>query len=215
MSFTAISSSYIAAKKAVVHQLWLLAKQNFEDHSARLNALEGNSVAAETGVILYYGNAAPPSGWLLCDGSVVSQATYAALFAVVSTNFNTSGEGAGDFRLPNLLGRCGIGRGTGSGLTARTIGTKLGKETHLLITAELPVHNHTLTDPGHLHAGLKKILASGGASLSFRTSLGPGATVTFETDKNTTGITFANYGSGGAHNNMQPYAVGGAAIIKT
>lgn len=46
-------------------------------------------------------NATPPTGYLLCDGSVVSQAAYPDLFTAIGTAFNTGGEGAGNFRLPN------------------------------------------------------------------------------------------------------------------
>jgi hypothetical protein len=43
-------------------------------------------------------------GYLPADGSEVSQTTYADLYAVYGTQFNTGGETAGNFRLPNLNG---------------------------------------------------------------------------------------------------------------
>ena len=39
-----------------------------------------------------------PSGWLLCDGSEISRATYADLFAAVGTQFGSTGGGT--FTLP-------------------------------------------------------------------------------------------------------------------
>jgi len=48
-----------------------------------------------------YTPAAPLEGWLPCEGQVVSQTTYQELFAVIASKFNTGGEGAGNFRLPN------------------------------------------------------------------------------------------------------------------
>ena len=45
---------------------------------------------------------AAPTNYLLCKGGVVSQATYAGLYAVIGSAFNTGGEGGGNFRLPNL-----------------------------------------------------------------------------------------------------------------
>lgn len=60
----------------------------------------------------YAGNAghdAPPSGWLYCDGQVVPKATYPRLFAAIGTVFNSGGEEATDFRLPNLQGRVTAG----------------------------------------------------------------------------------------------------------
>lgn len=53
------------------------------------------------------------------------------------------------FCVPDLRGRAAIGAGTGSGLTARTLGTAGGAENHQLVTSEIPAHNHT--DSGHSH----------------------------------------------------------------
>ena len=60
------------------------------------------------GTILGFGGSAAPTGFLLTDGSVVSQTTYAALFAVIGHDFANDAadeaalQAAGDFRLPNL-----------------------------------------------------------------------------------------------------------------
>jgi len=105
----------------------------------------------KTGMLLPYAGAAAPSGWLLADGSTVSQVTYAALFAVCGTTFNIGGEPVGTFRLPNMISRSVIGAGTTGGLTAVPLGTYKGEENHVLTTAELASHNHGVTDPGHNH----------------------------------------------------------------
>lgn len=105
----------------------------------------------KTGMLLPYAGAAAPSGWLLADGSTVSQVTYAALFAVCGTTFNTGGEPVGTFRLPNMISRSVIGAGVTGGLTAVPLGTYKGEENHVLTTAELASHNHGVTDPGHNH----------------------------------------------------------------
>jgi hypothetical protein len=102
-----------------------------------------------------------PAGWLLCDGRVnLSTTTYAALFAKL--NYVHGGSGA-QFGIPDMRGRGVIGVGTGTGLTARTIGAKGGEESHQLTQAETPSHthsvsinpggghNHVLHDPGHGH----------------------------------------------------------------
>ena len=104
-----------------------------------------------TGMLIPFAGAVPPSGWLLADGSVVSQITYAALFAVCGTAFNTGGEPVGDFRLPNPISRSVMGAGITAGLTAVAIGEKKGEETHVLLTGELATHSHGVTDPGHNH----------------------------------------------------------------
>jgi microcystin-dependent protein len=46
-----------------------------------LTSIEG----VNTGVIIPWGAASVPSGFLECNGQAVSQATYAALFAVIGT----------------------------------------------------------------------------------------------------------------------------------
>lgn len=48
-------------------------------------------------------------GWLYCDGSVVSRAVYAALFANIGTTYGV-GDGSTTFALPDLRGRLLVGR---------------------------------------------------------------------------------------------------------
>ena len=97
------------------------------------------------GSILPYGGASSPSGYLLCDGSTVSRATYAALYAVVGHSFGTD-PGSGNFILPDLRGRFGLGKDDMGGISADrvtnseadTVGGSEGNEssqahTHVLI----------------------------------------------------------------------------------
>ena len=150
------------------------------------------------------------TGFLLCDGSAVSRTTYAALFTAIGTIWG-SGDGSTTFNVPDLRGRCLIGSGQGSGLTNRTAGTAGGEETHLLTTTEMPTHNHTatstVTDPGHVHS----ISAGNFAPAIAPCLVSETVSSSANTGSSTTGITvatsIANAGSGGAHNNMQPWAV--------
>lgn len=210
MSYTTIPSGYIGELKAIIRSIWSLMKTNFEDHSQRLNDL--NSGGAPTGMIVAYGNVTPPSGWLLCDGSAVSQTTYADLYAIIGTNFNTGGEGAGNFRLPDIKGRVTIGNGQDSGLSLsdRTLGTKLGEETHVLLTAEMPAHSHGVTDPGHTHVEAD----ADGTNTGVDQATDINGFTNRSTLSNTTGITINNAGSDAGHNNVQPFLVA-AFIIKT
>src|SRR5262252_2175272 len=41
------------------------------------------------GMIVDFGGATAPTGWLLCDGSAVSRTTYATLFAAIGTGYGT------------------------------------------------------------------------------------------------------------------------------
>jgi microcystin-dependent protein len=86
-------------------------------------------------------------------------------------------------------------------------------------------HNHAITDPGHLHS-LPFVYGSSGGTVGF--SVGGVTTIGSTVNSNTTGITVNNQtptniattatnqaqtatnqnaGSGGAHNNLQPYIV--------
>lgn len=55
--------------------------------------------SAAPGSIAQWSGAAP-TGFLACNGSAVSRATYAALFAVLGTRFGV-GDGSTTFNLPN------------------------------------------------------------------------------------------------------------------
>jgi len=56
------------------------------------------------GTVVAFGGTAIPTGWLLCDGSALSRATYATLFATVGT-LHGSGDGTTTFNLPDYRGR--------------------------------------------------------------------------------------------------------------
>lgn len=64
-----------------------------------------NIIAQPVGMFGWYAAAIPPIGYLECNGSLVSRVTYAALFAVIGTTFNTGGEAVDVFRLPDVRGR--------------------------------------------------------------------------------------------------------------
>jgi len=109
-----------------------------------------DAASSVVGSIIMYGGAAAPTGWMLCQGQEVSRATYSSLYAVVGTTYGV-GDGSTTFNLPDLRGRSPLGAGTGSGLTARTLGANVGEETHLLTGAEsgTSVHNHTQDSHNH------------------------------------------------------------------
>jgi microcystin-dependent protein len=111
-----------------------------------------------SGVIWEFGGATPPSGWLFCNGSLVSIAGYPNLFAAIGTTFG--GDGVSTFGLPDFRGRVSMGAGAGAGLTFRTLGSMGGAESVALTVGQMPVHahgasqgahNHVLHDPTHGH----------------------------------------------------------------
>lgn len=114
-----------------------------------------------TGEIRMWAAGTVPVSWLECDGSAVSRTTYAALFSIIGTTWGV-GNGTTTFNVPDLRGRAPVGAGTGSGLTARTLGVSAGAETVTLTGAQSGVKPHvhnvdppstalTITDPGHNH----------------------------------------------------------------
>lgn len=91
------------------------------------------------------------SGFLWCDGARYNTADYPDLFAVLGTAHNLVGDPNGTFRVPDMRGRTLVGAGTGTGLTARTLGSAFGAEQVTLASNQMPSHSHTLTDNGHSH----------------------------------------------------------------
>ena len=119
-------------------------------------SLGGTSISTlnfpPTGSIMPYAGSAAPPGWLLCDGAERSTTTYAALFAVCGSTYNTStglpAPTAGNFRVPNLKGRMPVG--LDAGITEFNTSGKSGGSTTVTITvAQLPSHAHTV--PAHNH----------------------------------------------------------------
>jgi microcystin-dependent protein len=84
----------------------------------------------------------PPTGWRICDGSLMPITGNEALYAVIGVTYG--GDARSTFALPNLLGRVPIHQGTGTGLTARTIGANGGYEAVPLAASQLGGHGHDI-----------------------------------------------------------------------
>jgi len=104
--------------------------------------------ATPAGVIEMYAGSTAPAGYLLCDGSVVSQTTYAALFAITSTAYDTGGEGAGNLRLPDMRQRFALGKAASG--TGAALGDSGGAIDH---THSVPAHYHALGTGADLAVG--------------------------------------------------------------
>jgi len=155
-----------------------------------------------TGGIVEFAGAAAPTGWLICDGSAVSRATYSTLFSAIGTIWG-SGDGSTTFNIPDRRGRVGVGAGTGSGLTSRSLAATGGEETHTLVTSEVPSHTHDVWVPS----------GSGGSDTELQV-VSPGQTGHYVTNATSGNPYTKSVGGDGAHNNMQPFAVFNY-IIKT
>lgn len=152
----------------------------------------GQPIRAEdfTGLILMWGGAAAPSGWLLCNGQAVSRTTYEDLFDIIGTAYGV-GDGSTTFNVPDLRGRVPVGKDAG---TFANLGDTGGEEEHTLILDEIPAHTHALTK------GNSSEPLSGSNVQDTTASDSPGNT--------------GSAGGGDPHNNLQPYQVVNF-IIKT
>lgn len=98
----------------------------------------------------FHGTVAP-AGFVFQDGALyLRTGVMANLFAVIGTVYG-AGDGFSTFAVPDRRGRTGVGAGTGVGLTPRARGSTFGEENHVLTGTELASHNHTITDPSHIH----------------------------------------------------------------
>ena len=102
-----------------------------------------------TGLIIPYGSATIPSGFLECDGSNVSRTTYADLFAVVGTTYG-AGDGSSTFGLPNLADNVAVGKSnnkslasTGGANTVTSTGNVGGSTANATLSeSQLASHDH-------------------------------------------------------------------------
>lgn len=98
----------------------------------------------EPGRITTHGSSAPPPGWLNCDGTPYSRATYADLFANIGTIYGSTDTNT--FRVPDLIGRVPAGldanairlNAAGGGFNAQALGNSGGIQANVLTTANLP-----------------------------------------------------------------------------
>jgi microcystin-dependent protein len=161
------------------------------DASATTAKKVGLDILLPPGLVAPYAGTTAPTGWLLCYGQTVSQATYAALYAILGTTYGS--DAGGNFTLPDLRGRVVAGQDDmggssanrltdqSGGLNGDTLGDTGGAETHTLTNAELPASSISSGnyDPGGTNGRFTKVSSVDGSG-------------------NATG------GSGSAHNNVQP-----------
>lgn len=151
------------------------------------------------GSVLGTARSTAPAGFLLCDGaSVLRAGDYAALFSAIGTTFG-SVDGS-HFNLPDLRGRVPMGVDGAAGRISGndSLGAFSGEQNHTLAASEMPVHSHQW---GNNYALITSI---GSQADQFDGGAAAGAGVVAYV-VSSGGFSTSNAGSGGSHNNMQPY----------
>lgn len=132
---------------------------------------------------------AVPSGWAVCSGQTLTRT-----------------DGAGTIVAPDLRDKFIVAsgatyaQGSTGGSTSYTTSSN-GGHSHTgttggtaLTVAQIPSHNHGVTDPGHTHTYVNGGIVGSGAP-----SLSNGTGSNTPTSSNTTGISIQNTGGGEAH----------------
>lgn len=84
---------------------------------------------------------APPSDWVICDGSVLNISSYPKLSAVIGAAFG--GDGTTTFAVPNMQGCIPFGSGLADDGRTCVLGQSGGSESKTLTADNLPEHTHT------------------------------------------------------------------------
>ena len=117
------------------------AHRNFNNESIDAMYLMPGSVISWAGL-----NALIPAGWHLCDGTQLSQTTYAALFTALGGNLSPWGVQATTFSLPNIYAKSTLIQPIVANENVvdapYKLGLRGGEETHQLTENEMPGHSH-------------------------------------------------------------------------
>ena len=125
----------------------------YDFDGANLTGIEG----IPTATIVPWSAASVPTGFLECNGALVSRTTYSALFAIVGTTYG-AGDGSSTFALPDLQDNVAVGKSgtkalasTGGANTVASTGNVGGSTANAtLSTAQLASHSHgNVLNPGN------------------------------------------------------------------
>ena len=125
------------------------ARRALFDIRRQVIALNAGNIALakyDIGEIREYASAAAvPAGFLECDGTTISRATYAALFAAIGITWG-SGDGSTTFEVPDLQQRFVVGA---EGALGYDVGTFGGSDDAVVVSH---THADTLAAPAHIHS---------------------------------------------------------------
>jgi microcystin-dependent protein len=177
------------------------------DASGIVGAASGGTIAGE---LKMWPTASAPTGYLMCDGALVSRTTYAILFGIIGTTYGP-GDGSTTFNLPNFKDRMPIGAGIT--YSANTTG---GSKDAIVVSH---THSATSTDAGHSHTYSGNVdpsgrfgYSGGGGNAGVGTPYNAGSTTASGTASISTTIT--STGAAATNANLPPY-IGIHFIIRT
>ena len=117
----------------------------YDFDGANLTGIEG----VNTGIVVPWGSASIPSGFLLCDGTSYATSAYAALFAVIAYTYGGSGA---NFNVPDLRDRTIVGvSSSNSKALAQAIGANTVTPTGNIAGSTGSTTLTTQQIPSHLH----------------------------------------------------------------
>ena len=138
------------------------------------------------GQIVAYGSSSVPTGWLSCDGSLVSTTTYSSLFSLVGYTY---GGSTSTFRTPDLRGRFITMASTTLGLATTTFASTGGATSTVLDITQIPSHTHN-TAGNNSGGGVNGSTVQGSMN---------------QAAANSSNVTSGAAGGGLSHSNMVPY----------
>jgi microcystin-dependent protein len=200
-----------------------LIDANASSNNSRLAALEARCTALENsqwqeavGTVKWWpADQNFPAGFLFCDGTLLAPSTYPLLFAILGNAWG--GDGVNTFAVPDLRGCVLVHMDAGSGRLQGQYGPDRiggigGTSIVALTVAQMPTHSHggvTDTQGDHIHGFTAAYMLAGGNTFS-------GSALTIQNTGLQTDVAGAHahnlrdnqQGSGAAHTNCQPGALG-------
>ena len=173
--------------------------EEYNKQAQKLNTLE------PAGMISAFAGNEAPSGWLMCDGSLVDRSTYAELFTTIGTQYNLETDSdITKFRLPNLVGKTIVALDN-TQTEFNALGKTGGEKTHLLTSAESGQKALTITGGAHTHwVGSTETGTKGSNQARVSGANNPTKYGT-TSESHTHSVSASNANQ--AHNNLQPYIV--------
>jgi microcystin-dependent protein len=138
-----------------------------------------------------------PSGWLMCQGQLISISENPTLYQLIGTTYG--GDGQQTFAMPDLQGRVPIHQGSFQSVPF-TIGQRAGVEAVTVTTQQMPTHSHLLQasgSNGNSNNPVNNVLAGNATQVYYGPNPAPVRAM------NQAAITFA--GGSLPHSNLQPY----------